>query len=87
MWRRRLLPTGRHPPAMIFHPTVERHSERTGFRRPSMDRPRALDRKQTMGRRPSTARRQGLMHHLRIESRIPPCRRPPPVAVRSVTAR
>jgi hypothetical protein len=72
-----LLSTGRLPPVMIFHPTVERYRQRTGLRHPSMDRPRPMDRKQTTGRRPSTARRQATIHHLHTESRIPTRRRAP----------
>jgi hypothetical protein len=70
MWRRHLLATGRHRPAMIFHPTVQRHRESTRFRHPSMDRPRPLDRKQTMCRRPSMDRPRPL------DRKQTMCRRP-----------
>jgi len=69
-------PPGSKPPpsSMIFQPTVERHRKPMGFRRPSIDRPRPMDREQTTGRRPSTVRRQGFMHHF-IQN--PVCRRAP----------
>jgi hypothetical protein len=62
---------------MVGHQTVERHRARTGSRRPSMDRPPPIDRKQTTGH-PSTARRQGF-HHRHTESRMPVRRRAPRV--------